>query len=404
MPDSKPEPNLYDELVPELELLTSPAASEVLGAALDAADGTLRQLTISQIRYVPSTSVTVQFRADVTWADGRSTREILVAAAGIDVPPEVPIVEGDGTKVALWRYPNDPFLPGLTTAGNRDRVQHLLEQLGVKTDSVRLRTRAYRPGRRAVVEVKSPQARVFVKVVRPARVASLQRIHTSMTDSIQIPKSLGWSNSEGIVVLQAMPGKTLRKAVEGGTKRLPTAGHLASILDVVPPVESRPVAGARGRAGDHGRLLGAVLPDEAERINDVVAALSAEPVARDDVPVHGDFHASQVLVRNQAILGLIDVDTVGMGLRSHDFGNFLGHLATLGLISPARKNVHRYGAELLETFDQMVDPRQLRLDVAAAVFGLATGPFRVFEKQWPAQTMRRIALAEEWIASAAATT
>ena len=393
-----------DAQVPELELLTGPDASELLGAALAAAEGTLKQLSVAQIRYVPSKSVTVQFRADVGWADGRTSREIFVAAAGIDVPDNVPIVEGDGTRVALWRYPNDPFLPGLATAGDRTAAQALLEQLGVTTDSVRLRTRAYRPGRRAVVEVKAPHARVFIKVVRPARVEALQRIHASMTDAIQIPKSLGWSSDNGIVVLQAMPGKTLRKAVESGTKRLPTAGQLASVLELIPAAETKVVAGARQRAKEHRRLLSAVLPDEADRITELAAALSTATPITDPVPVHGDFHASQVLVRNQAILGLIDVDTVGQGSRSHDYGNFLGHLATLGLISPARKNIHRYGAELLEIFDRTVDPRQLRLDVAGAIFGLATGPFRVFEKQWPAQTMRRVALAEEWIVSAQATT
>ena len=247
MPEPTQRP-LADPQVPELELLTGPDASELLGAALAAAEGTLKQLSIAQIRYVPSKSVTVQFRADVRWADGRSSREIFVAAAGIDVPDNVPIVEGDGTRVALWRYPNDPFLPGLATAGDRTAAQALLEQLGVTTDSVRLRTRAYRPGRRAVVEVKAPQARVFIKVVRPARVEALQRIHSSMTDAIQIPQSLGWSSDNGIVVLQAMPGKTLRKAVESGTKRLPTAGQLTSVLEVIPAAETKVVAGARHRA------------------------------------------------------------------------------------------------------------------------------------------------------------
>ncbi len=391
---------ITDEDLPELELLTGPTAGEMLGAALATAGGSVTNLNIAQIRYVPSKSVTVQYQASVTWAEGSPTRETLVATAGIDVPAEVPIIEGDGTRVALWRYPHDPFLPGLATAAEPARVRHLLSQLGVKTDSVRLRTRAYRAGRRAVIEVKAPQARVFIKVLRPPRVAALQRIHTAMTDSVQIPVSLGWSADDGLVVLQAMPGKTLRKAVESGTKRLPDAGRLATVLDLIPEGLSGEVGGPRARAGDHGRLLAAVVPDERNRINSLVGALSGSTESGTPVPVHGDFHSSQVLVRGDAILGLIDVDTVGMGHRSSDYGNFLGHLATLGLISPARKNIHRYGAVLLEVFDGLVDPHRLRLDVAGAVLGLATGPFRVFDKQWPAQTVRRLTLAEEWLASA----
>lgn len=403
MPNPTNDHRLSDRELPELELLTGSDAPELLGAALAPAGGTLGELSIAQIRYVPAKSVIVQYRAGVTWAEGPPTREIFVAAAGVEVPADVPIIEGAGTRVALWRYPRDPFLPGLAIAADRDRTRQLLAQLGVMADSVRLRTRAYRPGRRAVIEVKAPQARVFIKVVRPSRVASLQRIHSSMAGAVQIPQSLGWSADDGIVVLQAMPGKTLRKAIEGGTKRLPTAARLASVLDVIPSDGSKPVAGPRARVAEHGRLLAAVLPGEAERVEGLVAALSTQ-LDGEAVAVHGDFHASQVLVRGDAVLGLIDVDTVGVGLRSHDYGNFLGHLATLGLISPARKNLHRYGAELLEVFDRAVDPRHLRLDVAGAVLGLATGPFRVFERQWPAQTVRRLALAEQWIASAQAAT
>lgn len=396
--------NLADPALPELELLTGDDALELMSAALAEAGGRPTKLDIAQIRYVPSKSVTVQYRVDVTWSDGNTTREIYVASAGLEVPGEVPVIAGEGISVALWRYPDDPFLPGLATAADRTKVQQLLAQLGVATDSVRLRTRAYRPGRRAVIEVKAPQARVFIKVVRPPRVATLQRIHTSMSDAMQIPQSLGWSADDGLVVLQAMPGKTLRKAVESGTKRLPGAGQLEVILDVIPSGETKTVPGPRHRAADHGRLLAAVLPDEADRIGALVEALSVDEPAGRQVPVHGDFHASQVLVRGDAILGLIDVDTVGTGARSHDYGNFLGHLATLGLISPARKNIHRYGADLLEVFDRTADPTQLRLDVAGAIFGLATGPFRVFEKQWPAQTARRLTLVEQWIASSGLTT
>jgi hypothetical protein len=38
--------------------------------------------------------------------------------------------------------------------------------------------------------------------------------------------------------------------------------------------------------------------------------------------------------------------------------------------------------------------------VADVVLGLATGPFRVLEPDWPATTDARIALAERWAASA----
>jgi len=72
----------------------------------------------------------------------------------------------------------------------------------------------------------------------------------------------------------------------------------------------------------------------------------------------------------------------------------------LSLISNSRRNLTRYGAVLIKEFDTLVDPIDLRLAIAASAFALATGPFRVFETNWPTQTERRISLAERWIDSA----
>ena len=101
-------------------------------------------------------------------------------------------------------------------------------------------------------------------------------------------------------------------------------------------------------------------------------------------------------------MGLIDVDTAGRGSRSDDLGMLLAHLAALSLTTPNRRAVERYGSELMDVFDRTVDPRSLRATVAAALLGFATGPFRVQQPTWPAQTEQRIALAEQWATSAAA--
>ena len=52
------------------------------------------------------------------------------------------------------------------------------------------------------------------------------------------------------------------------------------------------------------------------------------------------------------------------------------------------------------TFEREVDPIDLRARTAAAILGLASGPFRVFEPNWPEAVERRVDLAEQWLASA----
>jgi hypothetical protein len=389
-----------DPDLPELSLLLGPEAEDVLGGVLAELGARLVSSRIMQVRYVPGRSVTVQYRVEAEQHDGDKTREIFVASAGIEVPDHVPVLTADGIEIAVWRFPYDPFLPGLAPATDPDQIRDVLEQLGVKTDQVRLSTRAYRPGRRAVIEVVSPQARIFLKVLRPSRIADLQRIHGAMAGSVPVPHSLGWSEDLGLVAMQAMRGRTLRKALESGTKRLPEAAQLRSLLESLPTDPTAPaVTGPRKHATNHAALLKAVTPEFVSRIDAIVDAVAGEP-DEPTVAVHGDFHTSQVLVKGPEIVGLIDVDTVGVGYRSDDYGSILGHLATLSLISSSRRNLTRYGAALIKEFDTLVDPIDLRLAIAASVFALATGPFRVFETNWPTQTERRISLAEQWIDSA----
>jgi aminoglycoside phosphotransferase (APT) family kinase protein len=117
--------------------------------------------------------------------------------------------------------------------------------------------------------------------------------------------------------------------------------------------------------------------------------------------VHGDFHSSQVLVDAGRVVGLVDVDTAGVGQRTDDLANLIGQLSTLTLFSSQRRAIEAYIAQLLAHFDRITDPAALRLRVAAVVLGLATGPFRVQSNDWVEETWTRLALARKWVTAAA---
>jgi hypothetical protein len=391
-------PPLHDPELPALAVLTGPEARDLLDAAIDP-DGRVLDARLTQIRYVPGKSVVAQFSAKIHRSAGGTSQETIVAASGNEAPGDALILAAEGVEVAMWRYPHDPALPGLAIAADPDSVLGLLEQLGAPASEVRLRRRAYRPGRRAVIEAVTPRARIYVKVLRPNRVAALQNKHTVMAAHLPVPHSFGWSADQGLVALQAMPGKTLRKALEGGKRRLPNGEQLIALLDAIPQGLETTVKGPAQRAPSHARLIQAVVPDLSDRTAAVVAAVSDVSHAP-DVPVHGDFHSSQVMVRDAAVVGLIDVDTAGRGQRADDLAVMLAHLATLALASKARRNIDRYGATLTAVFDRHVDPRDLRLRTAASILGFATGPFRVQQSHWEAATEQRVALAEQWIGSA----
>ncbi|HEX9855689.1 MAG TPA: aminoglycoside phosphotransferase family protein [Acidimicrobiia bacterium] len=358
------------------------------------AGGSVGAVRIVQVRYVPRRNITVQFVVTVAGAE-----VMVTAVSGLDVPDDLPSVEAAGHRIAFWRFPHDPFLPGLASAVDADRVRGLLETLGAAGRDVRVRTRTYRAGRRAVVEVTTEEARVFLKVVRPHRTRALHDHHVALADEVPIPHSLGLAADLGIVALEAMPGRTLRDVVEAGRAR-PSGRALVDLLNRLPlsPTSGK-VAGPDDRVADHARLLEAVLPRQAGRIADL--ARRAGPLGDDSASVaaHGDFHLGQVLVDEGDIVGLVDVDTAGAGRRVNDLAQMLGHAATVATISAAPAAVRSYGADLVRDFDAVVDGAALRRKTAAAIFGLATGPFRVQEEDWPARTSERLALVEAWLDS-----
>jgi aminoglycoside phosphotransferase (APT) family kinase protein len=131
-----------------------------------------------------------------------------------------------------------------------------------------------------------------------------------------------------------------------------------------------------------------------ERLGSALAA--ADPGAHPPVPVHGDFYESQLLIDDGAVVGLLDVDTVGRGHRIDDWATLLGHLVLLERILPDPATVARYRGELQAHALDRWPAAQLRPRIAAVLVGLATGPFRVQQADWPARTEERLALAEEW--------
>lgn len=387
-----------DPRTPALRLLLSPDALGLLNALVRPLGGSVQSAKVRQVRYVPATSVTVQYDADVQ-IGSTTSRTTLVASNGIAVSGEVVRLDAGGVEIAAWGYPHDPFLPGLAAASDPQAAGRLLVDLGAAVSRVSLRRRAYRAGRRAVLEVRGGPASIYVKVVRPSQVAALQEIHGLMAGHLPVPRSLGWSAELGIVAMEAMRGRPLRKVAQADPSALPGPGALVGLLDRL-PVTTRPAPiGPIGRMPSHIRLISATMPELRERLADIadqVHAVDTEPTR----PTHGDFHAGQVLVEDRKIVGLVDVDTAGMGERSNDLAGILAQLSTLAISSPQRAGLDRYGRSLIAGFDRLVDPVGLRLRVAAAVVGFATGPFRVQMADWPAATVARVALAERWIASA----
>lgn len=399
-----PDRALY-ESHPDLGLVLR-NGSALIAAALDPSMTLVSEARPVQVRFIPGRSVVAQFSATVT-IDGEETQPAtFVASIGRRVASGTAIVSSGGTNVAIWRLPSDPFLPGLRSVSSPDLAGNFLEQLGVSATGIAVRRRTYRPGRRAVIELRTHLDRVFAKVVRPTQIAELQRLHTSLAGQAPIPVSLGWTETSGIAMLQALEGHPLRGVVENGEDTLPSPSSLIDLLGTLEAAQGldKPRPSLIDRVTEHATFISTVYPELQPRVQDLARSIEDMATPERQRTIHGDFHSSQIMVRGDTITGLVDIDTVGSGERTDDLANLLAHLAAIATANPSVADVvTTYGAKLTNGFDLVTKPRQLRLRVAAALLGYAGGPFRVQEPDWRNATDDRVKIAEQWFDTASAT-
>lgn len=90
---------------------------------------------------------------------------------------------------------------------------------------------------------------------------------------------------------------------------------------------------------------------------------------------------------------MIDLDRAGIGYRLDDLAGLIAHLDASGYTGS-------YLQLLLEDLDWRFDRRELRLGVAAALLGFASGPFTSQQPGWPQEVLRRIGSAHSWASAA----
>jgi hypothetical protein len=368
-----------------------------LTAALSSVGVEVEQARIAQVTWRPGSSITVRYQARLSGAVS-GVHQVVAASGRI---PAGALVVGDGeSEVGVWRVPHDPALPGLARALDPPSLAGLLSDLGLPAAGVETRLRAYRPGRRAVVEARSNGASIFLKLVPPAAAGGLHETHRELSTRLPVPRSLGFSSELGLVALEALPGTTLRRALGDPAATLPSPDEVVSIGSHLPGSD-RTVRSPLERFGGAVELLKLIVPEDAGVLDDLVDRLGTEARPA-STAVHGDLHEGQLLISDGRVRGVLDVDTHGIGREADDPATMIGHLSVLERSVGRSGRVAGYGSSLLACWDRLVDPVDLRLRAAAVVVGLATGPFRVQQRDWPTETRSRIRLAARWAESAAA--
>lgn len=395
MTDDRTTPGPRDEL-DVLGLLTDGGDRVVLGAAAEAAGLDLLDHTRRSVHHRSGRSYAEVHAATVAF-DGQTREVLLVLCRDLRGVPDGAFVLRQGDiEVAVWRFPHDPYLPGLPSAIDAVRVRELLDRLGAPPGEVRLHTRAYRPARRAVVEVaiEGPEAQgrvLYLKVLAGTRARELASIHETLAGHVPVPRIWGVADAQGIVAMEALGGATLRAALAQGLA-LPEPEELVGLT-------TRLAASGLGGRRDprafadprrHVAGLARLIPARAEairRLADQAARIEA-PV----VPVHGDLHDAQILLASDGtVTGLLDVDGAGPGWLVQDAANLIAHVAVVAEIDPRRAAVAEwYAAALTEAFLPHVGATTLARASAGAWIALATGPHRAQDVDWRERTESRL--------------
>ncbi len=314
-------------------------------------------------------------------------------------------LQSQGTKVSIWRYPDDPELPGLPEACSPDRMS---KRLG---EPVSIELMSYRPTRRAVVKVaRDDGVMAFGKVLRLPQARDLAQRHRLLEKSPVPSPRLLMEGRDGLVLTAAVTGEPLANIISRGMG--PRAPHilraLMGSLDVLPlEVMSLPQRPAwSDRAEHYAHAAATALPGEgerckalAQRINALLAVAPKGPL----VPVHGDFYEANIYMNKNLwqVSGIIDVDSIGPGYRVDDLACLLGHMSVLPHLAPkAYPHVAEDLAQWRSGCEMFVDPVALNTRCAGVVLSLIAGAKRMDGREWRNDALGRLATAEWWMTRA----
>lgn len=403
------------------DLLTGPDAGAVLAAALGADGAILDGWDVREVQARPGAELTVAYdvvaRRRQHRGDSRAHEHLFAtsaalphADAGATALDDGVVRLDDGTHLLhVWRHPHDPALPGMPVGTTPARLTQRLRQAGVAADVLSLETVTYRPLRRAVLRARTTIGTLYVKVVRPARVAALVQRHELFTaqDRLVAPRVLTWGD-DGVVVLAELSGPSLAAHLAAThAHRQPDAVDPADLLHLAAALPAEGVRLPRRapwaeRLDHYTAALAEAHGIDLARLDRLAAGVRDAVRGRDLGPVvttHGDLHAANIVLGDAAPsaaprpAGVLDVDTLGPGHLVDDLACAVAHLAVLPDLAPGTYDgVDGLVERCLAMFGAHVDPVVLRARAGAVVVSLAAGaPDAALADRWTAVAERFVA-------------
>ena len=311
------------------------------------------------------------------------------------LPPEhVTLRVERDSPIELYRYPDDPYLPGLQMAADPESAHQLVSRHVLAFPGRRLRVERirYRPGSRAVLRHRVGRVKLYARVMRPTAVPVYFKAGELADQSgFVLPRVAGHWEEGATIWLSEIPGRNMRRQIRKGHTPDPTLllEGLERLWNTPPSTGVRPfnLPGLYHRAK---RSIRNALKGERQTLETLAQSTRQLDAFiktwRPSTVAHNDFYDDQMLVLPDGRIALVDFEETGAGDPLLDIGNFLAHLKWMFLFkrrgeSDASGTYHTTLREAtLERFSWT--PRDLDLREAVCLFRVCTNAIRRPKPDW----------------------
>ena len=300
-----------------------------------------------------------------------------------------------GESPRVFRFPDDPDLPGLSSAVFPETAHDLIKAhvLSLPPRRMRVDVVRYRPGGHAVLRHRLGKAKFYARVMRPAAVPNIFRAAELIARTkFAVPRIAGHWRDGGVIWTSEIPGENLRTQIRAGKHPNPEIllRGLESLWSIQPAANGDAPFNLAWLYRDAERAI-----DHASRDHDGIrqgfknAVATLDPFIDSWTPVataHNDFYDDQLLVLPDGRMVLVDFEETGAGDPMLDVGNFLAHLKWAAQNGSQKRAAIRaeYHNALKDAAIQRFgwNERDLDLREAVCLFRLCTTPIRRPEENW----------------------
>jgi hypothetical protein len=222
-----------------------------------------------------------------------------------------------GIWVRLWRFPNDPYLQGLSLVAVKPALLSLLKKLDPRFEVEDVKNVTYRPGKRAVFRITTNLGDFFAKVTTKSNAARILEIQKVIQARISTAELVGMANGDVLIFKELSGDDFLHSDVSmedivSGIHRF----H-QSLQDVSIDIE------AKRKVTSNPEWYVSLLESrfDAQALGVIEKSIGAAlqfPADSEKQFIHGDFHLGQLKFQLSSGFSVLDFDNGGLGFLAED--------------------------------------------------------------------------------------